>query len=93
VAAPPGGRQRVQEKRASSSGKARGGRDRGGGGRGFESFGGRIGMSRQKGSVRAEQEPRALTPFFLFSFFLFSFRDGDYSDSWAEHERENGQSP
>jgi len=31
------------------------------------------------------------SPFFLFSFSLFSFRDGDYSDSWAEHERENGR--
>jgi len=47
-------------------------------------------MSRQKESVRAEQEPRALLLFFVF-FFLIFFRDGDYSVSWAEHERENGR--
>ena len=48
-------------------------------------------MSRQKGSVRAEEEPGALLFFCFLSISLFSFRDGDYSDSWAEHERENGR--
>jgi len=89
VAAPPGARHRVQEKRASSSGKAGGGRDCGGGGRGFVSYGGRVGMSRQKESVRAEQEPRALVLSFLFSIYLFPyflFEMGDYSDS-----RPNGE--
>lgn len=97
MAAPPPGIgevQRVEEKRASSSSKADGRRDRGGGGRGFESFSG-LGLgwaSRKKSGARTSSTCPFLFPFvffcpyFLSGWGLFGFVGRALTEEWLDGE-------